>query len=224
MAAAHQPAKGRDKKSTHSAKRKPNQKSRNATAVRMVPAARVPAVVETMAAPSGTARFAAGKELSVTAEKDPERVYPHFDTIAALLESKSKVVCWNALQIVGSLAGVDTQGKIAALLGRYLAFIGGGDLVSAANAIQGAGRIGRLRPELLDRIVPAVLAVEQATFKTAECGKVAAGAALEAFCKMGPTVCARNEVTAFIRRQMNSTRPAVARRAKEMAAELEALD
>ncbi len=69
----------------------------------MLALARVPAAVTTMAAPSGPARFAAGKALSVTAAKDPARVYPHFDALAALLASDSKIVRWNALQIIASL-------------------------------------------------------------------------------------------------------------------------
>lgn len=187
---------------------------------RMLPAARIPAVVQTMAAPSGTARFAAGKALAATAAKDAARVYPHFEAIAALLHSDSKIVRWNAMQIIAALASADVDHKIDALLDEYLAFIAGDNLISAANAIGGAGHIVQARPDLLDRILPALLAVERATYETPECRNVACGHALTALEDFGPAVCARPEAAAFIRRQQSNTRPAVARRAERLSADL----
>ena len=186
----------------------------------MLPRARVPAAVETLAAPSGTARFAAGKALCVTAAKDPARVYPHFDELAALLESDSKIVRWNAIQLVGLLAPADTDRKLDAHLDAYLAFITGGNLISAANTIQGAGQIACSRSDLLDRIIPAILAVERATYETPECRNVAIGQVLDALWEIGPSTCRRTDAAAFIRRQRANTRTAVARRAERMTADL----
>jgi hypothetical protein len=173
-----------------------------------------------MAAPSGTRRFAAGKALTVTAEKDPSRVYPHFDAIVRLMESESKIVRWNALQIVARLACVDIECKIDSHLDRYLAMIGCGNLVSAANAIQGAARIGADRPDLLERIVPAILDVERAAFETPECRNVAIGQVLTACRDLGAGVTGLPAVRAFIRRQRTNPRAAVARSAERLVAEL----
>lgn len=192
--------------------------ARKKPVVRMIPRARVPAAVETLSAPTGTARFAAGKALCVTAEKDPGRVYAHFDQFAALLASDSKIVRWNAMQIVASLAAVDTARKLDAHLDAYLAFITGGNLISAANAIGGAGRIAQFRPDLREQIIPAILAVEHATYETAECRNVAIGHALKTLQDLGPSVCGRPDVVAFARRQTANTRAAVARRAALMTA------
>jgi len=186
----------------------------------MLPTAQVPIAVQTMAAPSGTARFAAGKSLVVTAEKDPARVYPHFDTIASLLESDCKIVRWNALQICALLAPVDTARKVDPLLSAYGACVRGDNLVSAANAIKGLCQIARCRPDLVDRIVPLVLDVEHATYATAECRNVAIGQALNALWEAGPHVRGGADVTAFIRRQRENPRAAVASRAERMTTEL----
>lgn len=198
----------------------PRKKPRQGQSTRMLTRAQVSAAVRTMIAPSGTARFAAGKALSVTAEKDPSRVYPHFAALAALLESDSKVVRWNALQIVALLAPADTDHKLDALLDKYLAFIRGSNMVSAANAIRGASLIARCRPDLLDRIIPAILEVERATYETSECRNVAIGHALNALSQLGPSVCRRPDVAAFVRRQRSNTRAAVARCAARMTADL----
>lgn len=188
--------------------------------VRALPEARVLTAVATMAAPTGTARFAAGKALCATAAKDPKRVCSHFDAVAAMLESDSKIVCWNAMRLLAMMAAADSGHRLDAVLDRYLAFIDGDNLISAANAIQGTAHIGRARPDLLDRIVPAVLGVERARYATPECRNVAIGEALNAFAQLGDDVCRRPDVARFIRRQRTNPRSAVARRAERMTAML----
>lgn len=194
--------------------------SKKKPAFRMLSQAQVPAAVERMSAPSGATRFAAGKALAGTAGKDPARVYPHLDAIAALLKSSSKVVRWNALQIIAALAPADDEHKLDAHLETYLAFIRGDSLISAANAIQGAGKIAQGRPDLLGRIVSALLEVESASYETTECRNVAIGHTLDALRGLGPDVCRRPEVAAFVRRQRSNTRASVSRCAERMATEL----
>lgn len=192
---------------------------RKKAAPRLLTRAQVDAAVVALAAPAGTGRFAVGKALAATAERDPARVYPHFDAIAGLLGSASKIVRWNVLQMLGALAPVDPSRKLDDVLDRYLEFIQCGNLISAANALQGAGRIAAARPDLHDRIIPAILAVERATYETAECRNVAIRQALDALAAMGPMVCGRRAVRAFVKRQRSSPRAAVVQRAAHMANE-----
>lgn len=181
-------------------------------------AAQVAAAVETLGLPKGTARFASGKALINTAELHPERVYPYFDQLAARLNAESKIVRWGAQHILGRLAAVDADHKLDALLDDYLAPIRGPNLIAAANAIGGAGRIAAARPELLERIVPALLAAGRARYETPECRNVACGAVLDALGRVWPAVRGRADVRRFVQRQRKSTRAAVARRAQKLAA------
>jgi len=211
------------------AKTTPRAKRPAKKSVRILSPAQVAAAVATMAAPSGTARFAAGKALVASARQDPARVYPHFAAFVPLLAGASKVVRWNALQILAALAPADTAHQLDAHLDTYLSFITGGNLVSAANAIQGAGLIAQARPDLAARIIPAILAVESATYDTAECRNVAIGHALDIFAALDAAAVARDpsefstrvlvraDVVAFILRQQANTRPAVARQARQMS-------
>lgn len=198
----------------------PRRKTPKRPAARMLPESRVAAAVRTMSEPTGTARFAAGKALCVTAEKDPGRVYAHFDAIAALLDSDCKIVRWNALQTLARLAPADVDRKLDGVLDAYLAPIRGDNLISAANAIQGAGRIGAARSDLLERVLPAILSVENARYETAECRNVALGHVLSVLAELGPEVCRRPEVANLIRRQQTNTRAAVARKARGILTDL----
>lgn len=172
-----------------------------------------------MSAPSGTARFAAGKALCVTAERDPSRVYPYFDAVAALLTSDCKIVCWNAMRILGTLASVDAERKLDAQLDALSAGIRGGSLITAANAIQSLGRVAVARADLLECILPALMKVEHLDYETPECRNVALGKVLDALSGLGANVLRRPEVASFVRRQVRNPRPAVAKKAGRLAAE-----
>ena len=188
------------------------------TSIRAVPRARVAATVEALAAPSGAARFRAGKALAVTAAKDPARVAPHLDAIAALLDSDSKIIRWNALQLLGLLAGAVPPRRIDALLPRILALADGPCMVTAANALKAAGQIAAARADLRAAVVAAILRVEQGTYESPECRNVALGHALEALAALGPAARQRPEVDAFVRRQCDNPRPSVSRRARRLLA------
>jgi hypothetical protein len=136
----------------------------------------------------------------------PDRVYPQFDAVAALLDGACTIIRWNALRILSHLAAVDSAGKIRT-----------GNLITASTAIAGAGRILASRPELLDRILPALLDVESATFPTPECRHVAVGHTLDALSEIWPAVRALPPVQAFVRRHQKNPRPAVARRAAKLS-------
>jgi hypothetical protein len=161
----------------------------------------------------------AAKAVSVTAQRDPARAYPHLDALAALLAADSRIIRWNAIQNIALLAPVDTARKLDAHLDAYLGLITGGNLVSAANAIPGCARIARARPDLLERILRALLRTQTATYETPECRNVALGHVLSTLSELGPDVCRRRDVADFILRQRANTRAAVARRATRLAAQ-----
>ncbi|HNO77757.1 MAG TPA: hypothetical protein PKN33_06815 [Phycisphaerae bacterium] len=188
--------------------------------IRMLTKARVAGAIETMMAPSGGERFGAGKAVYVTAEKDPARVYPYFDQIASLLDSKSKIMRWESLRTLGALAAVDGDKKLSAYLPKYLAFIRGDNMISAANAVKGASLIAQARPDVLDRVLKSYLAVERAEYETDECRNVVIGQVLDSLERLGPQVCNRPKVKAFIKRQQKNTRASVAKCAKRLTAEL----
>lgn len=189
---------------------------RGKAVVRALSRTQVAGAVAKMAEPKGTARFAAGKALVVTAEKSPERVYPYFDAIAGLLAGECKIVRWNALQVISRLAAVDKDGKVEGVLDAYLGFVHGGNLISAANAIDGAARITLAQPQLLERVLPVLLGVEKETYETPECRNVAIGHVLTALGELWPMVQGRADVVAFVRRQESNTRAAVVKKAKQM--------
>lgn len=191
-------------------------KSSKKPPVRPLTPAQLSRVVSVIGEPSGTARFGAGKALIVTAEKFPERVYPHFDAIAPLLRSESKIMRWTGMLALAPLAEVDADRKIDTVLDTYVSFIHGGNLISAANAVKCLARIARYRPDLLERVLAVILEVENATYETPECRRVAIGQTLKVLEEMGEEVLRRPDVSAFVHRQRDCPRAAVAKLANQL--------
>jgi hypothetical protein len=162
---------------------------------------------------AGTEKFRIAKELVSLSEQEPKRLYPFFDQMAELLDAENNIIKWTAFQIMANLAAVDRPRRIDAIIERYLAPIAGPVMITAGHAIQGSAKIARSHPHLVDRIVPAILGVEQARYKTEECRNIAIGHAITALESFGPAVRSSPEVMAFIEIHVNNSRPATRKKA-----------
>jgi hypothetical protein len=162
---------------------------------------------------AGTEKFRIAKELVSLSERAPQRLYPFFDQMADLLDVENNLIKWTGFQIVANLAAVDRPHRIDVIIERYLAPIAGPVMITAGHAIHGSAKIARSHPHLVDRIVPAILGVEQARYKTEECRNIAIGHAIIALESFSPAVRSSPEVTAFVERHMNNSRPATRKKA-----------
>jgi len=162
-------------------------------------------------------KLAASKKLRDLCAQSPESLYRYFDVFSAQLEHENNVMRWNAILAIGYLAAADRDGRIDALLDRYLAPIRGPVMITAANTIKGATVIACAKPVLAATIARAIMRVEKANYAAPECRNVAIGHALEALGKIGGGA----EVKRFAARHLDNPRPATARKAARLLASLE---
>jgi hypothetical protein len=153
------------------------------------------------------------KLLRIISERSPGVLYPEIARFFRLLDSESNIFQWGAIIIVGNLAAVDSEGKIDAILNRYLRPVSGHVLITAANVIGAAGKIALARPHLAERIARALLQVETANYQTEECRNVAAGHAIESFDLFFKHLKKPRPVVEFVERQLNNPRNAVKNKA-----------
>lgn len=153
------------------------------------------------------------KLLRTISEKRPDILYPEIGRLFRLLDNNSKIFKWGAIIIIGNLAAVDSDRKIDGILDRYLQPISGHVMITAANAIGGAGKIARAKPQLADRIARAVLRVETASYQTEECRNVAIGHAVKSLELFFLCLKEPQPVIEFVERQVNNRRNAVKRNA-----------
>jgi len=160
-------------------------------------------------------RFGASKALRILSERSPEMIYPHFDFFAAMLGHDNHILKWNAALTLANMARVDGEGKIEAILNRYLDMISGPNMITAANAIRGAAIIGAAKPHLLRRIVPRIMGVEHAEYATPECRNVAIGHALLALDALADLLPDRRGLRMFAARQLGNPRAATSAKARK---------
>ena len=160
-------------------------------------------------------RLGSSKALRILSERVPELIYPHFDFFAALLNHDNHILQWNATLTLANLARVDREGKIEAILDRYLDVISGPNLISAANAMRGAAIVGVAQPHLVKRIVTRIMRVERADYAMPECRNVAIGHALKALEELVDLLPDRRAVRLFAARQLGNRRPATSAKARK---------
>jgi hypothetical protein len=158
-------------------------------------------------------KYGSLKVLRVISEKAPMALYPEFDRFAAMLDDENVILRWGASIIIGNLAAVDSQDKIDRLLDRFLRPISGHNMITAANIIGASAKIARAKPHLADKIVRALLEVEDAIYQTPECRNVALGHTVQTLSSFFDLIDDPKPVIALVKRQRENTRNAVRRKA-----------
>jgi hypothetical protein len=87
-------------------------------------------------------------------------------------------------------------------------------MIGAANAIAAAANIALAKPHLADRIVKEILKVERASYQRPECRNVAIGHAIQSFDRFFRHVGNTRPVLAFVKRQLDNSRPATRKKAE----------
>lgn len=158
-------------------------------------------------------KYGSAKVLHALSRTDPVALYPAFDRFAALLSGRNKILRWEAIRILGNLAGTDTDNRLEGLLEVYLAPIHGPELIAAANTIQGAAAIARAKPHLAGRITRELVKVERATYKTPECRNVALGQVIDAFDAIFEVIGDRQMVFSLVKRLLDNPRVSTQKKA-----------
>jgi hypothetical protein len=160
-------------------------------------------------------KYGCAKALRLISEDRPDCLYPHFDFFVRLLDHENKILQWDGAFVLSHLAQVDTEDKFAAVFNKYFSPIPGPVMITAANVIQGAGRIAQAKPHLAERIANQVLKVAKARYQTPECRNVAIGHAILALRDLLPLLRRPAPVVQFVGSQLGNPRPATRKKAEQ---------
>jgi hypothetical protein len=146
-------------------------------------------------------------------------MYPHMDEFITLLDSKHRILVWNAMAAIANLCSVDTENKFDAIFDKYYGFLKDEYLVTVANAVANSGKIALAKPYLIPKITEALLSVETISTTphlTEECRRVIAGKAVDSFAKFYSKMCAEEKarVMAFMKRHCSSPRKSLKAKAE----------
>ena len=144
----------------------------------------VPTLIEGSKSSKATVRYGCASILVDLCEKHPDKLYHYMDNFVAMLDSKHRILTWNALAAIANLTAADRERKFDVYFERYYSFLGSEYMVTVANVVAYSSAITENKPYLTDRIVTELLKVENlktTPHLTEECKLVIAEKAIRTF-------------------------------------------
>jgi hypothetical protein len=166
--------------------------------------------------PEASIRYGCGKILTDLSEKHPEKLYPYIDRIIELLDSKYRILTWNAIVSIANLTKVDHEKRFDAIFRKYYDFLDSEYIVTVANVVGNSGRIAVAKPYLVQDIARELLKVEGLSTTphlTEECKRVIMEYAIQSFEAFFDKVKDKPRVLSFVERQVASPRKSLAKKA-----------
>jgi len=169
----------------------------------------LPEVFNGLYSSKASIRYGCAKVLMDLSEECPHKLYPYMDSFIDLLDSKYRILTWNAMAIIANLAGVDKDKKFDAIFDKYYNFLNDEYMVTVANIVGNSGKIALAKPYLIKRITNELLKVENISttpYLTEECKRVIAQQTIESFDLFFNRIDNKKNVISFVKRQVDSPR------------------
>jgi len=154
-------------------------------------------------------RYGCAKVLMDLSDEHPEKLYPHFDLFIDLLDSRYRILTWNALAIIANLTRVDAAKKFDVVFGKYYSLLNNDYMVTVANVVGNSGKIANAKPYLIPEITDELLKVQELSIGphlTEECRWVIAQHAIKSFDLFFDRVDQKERVISFVEACLDSSR------------------
>jgi hypothetical protein len=166
-------------------------------------------LVEGVGSTKAAIRYGCSSVLMDLSEKYPEKLYQYFDCFANLLDSKYRILTWNALAIIANLTRVDSDTKFDEIFANYYGFLNNPYMVTVANVVGNSATIAQAKPYLIPKIVNELLKVESISITphlTEECKRVIAQKTIASIDTFFDHVEQKQKVIRFVKNHVNSPR------------------
>lgn len=169
----------------------------------------LPEIINGISSPQPTIRYGCGKILMDLSEEQPQYLYPYMDFFITLLESKYRILTWNATIIIANLTKVDTEKRFDVIFEKYYSLLDNDYMVTVANVVDNSGKIASAKPYLTKQIAEKLLSVENISTTphlSKECKRVIAEHAIKTFDQFFPQIEQKEKVFSFVKKQLKSSR------------------
>lgn len=169
----------------------------------------IPELLKGISSPKPAIRYGCTKILMDLSEEKPEQLYPYMDFFISLLESKYRILTWNAIIIIANLTKVDTDNKFDDIFEKYYSLLDNEYMVTVANVVGNSGKIALAKPYLTNQIVEKLLMVEKISTTphlSSECKRVIAEHAIITFNLFFPQIKQKEKVLSFVKKHLKSSR------------------
>ena len=178
----------------------------------------LPEVLNGVSSSKAAIRYGCAKVLMDLSEKHPEKLYPHMDFFTALLDSKYRILTWNAMAIIANLAKVDEDKKFDEIFDKYYGFLNDAYMVTVANVVGNSAKIALAKPYLAQKVTNELLKVENISTTphlTEECKRVIAEHAIKSFAQFFDGIEQKEKVISFVKSHVDSPRKTLGKAAED---------
>ena len=178
----------------------------------------LPEVLNGVFSSKAAIRYGCAKVLMDLSEKYPEKLYPHMDFFINLLDSKYRILTWNAMTIIANLTKVDEDKKFDAVFDRYYGYLNDAYMVTVASVVGNSARIALAKPHLTQKITNELLKVENISTSphlTEECKRVIAEHTIKSFALFFDQIEQKGQVISFVESHLDSPRQTLRTTAEE---------
>lgn len=169
----------------------------------------LPLLLKGLDSSKAAVRYGCAKVLMDLSDEHPEKLYPHFGSFIELLDSRYRILTWNALAIIANLTRVDADKKFDAVFGKYYSLLNNDYMVTVANVVGNSGKIANAKPYLIPEITDELLKVQELStgpHLTKECRRVIAQQAIKSFDLFFDKIDQKERVLSFVEACLDSSR------------------
>jgi hypothetical protein len=169
----------------------------------------LPILFNGISSPKAAIRYGCAKILMDLSEGYPEKLHSYMDTFVKLLNSKYRILTWNAMAILANLTKVDRNQQFDAIFDKYYSFLTDEYMVTVANVVGNSGKIALSKPYLIPKITEKLLKVENISVTphlTEECRRVIVEKTIGSFDLFFDKIKQKEKVFSFVERQLSSPR------------------
>jgi hypothetical protein len=169
----------------------------------------IPEILKGISSPKPAIRYGCAKILMQISQDKPESLYPYMDFFIDLLDSKYRILTWNAIIIIANLTEVDKEKKFDKIFEKYYRLLENEYMVTVANVVGNSGKIALAKPYLSTKITDKLLTVEHLSTTphlSEECKRVISEHVIKSFDLFFPQIEQKEKVFRFVKKQLNSSR------------------
>jgi len=169
----------------------------------------IPEILSGISSSKPAIRYSCAKVIMDLSDEEPEKLYAHMDFFIKMLDSKYRILTWNAIITIANLTKVDSEKKFDSIFDKYYSYLDDEYMVTVANVVGNSGKIALAKPYLTQKITDKLLKIKNILITphlSEECKRVITGHAIKTFDKFFPQIEQKDKVISFVKKHLNSSR------------------
>lgn len=171
----------------------------------------LPELLEELKSRDDTERYGSFEVLLNLSEKDPASLYPQWDLLAEMLDSKNAYWKLIAVRLIARLTPVDTEDRFEKIFDKYYDLLGDSVIV-AGHITANSGKIARAKPALQGRITDRLLNIDRTAQKHKDLIKAGA---IDSFGEYFAESDDKEKILEFVKQQLTGESPKTRKIARE---------